>query len=165
MRSTIWFLLFVLVAARGFGAASAETEMEQLRQIGAEVAARKIVREHESGRKKATEEQLASARAVIRKGQERKAREVAPSPNGGFSLTMRDADVATIAKMWQEVFGGIVTAADRIKSKKVSLSASDSSFDDFQKKLEAELRRNGIYFIYRPDGLILDSEPDSYRRK
>ena len=112
-----------------------------------------------------TEEQLAGARSVIRKGQERKAKLAAPGPDGGYSITMRDADMTTIAKMWQEVFGGFVVAADRVSSKKVSISASDSSLDDFQKKLEASLRQSGIYLIYRPDRLILDSEPDSSRYK
>lgn len=123
------------------------------------------MREHESGKKKATEEQLTAARAVIQKAKERRARAAAPGPDGGFSITMNDVDIIAVAKMWQDVFGGVATAADRIKAKKFSISVSDSSLDEFQRKVEAALRQTGVYLIYRPDGMLLDSEPENHRRK
>ena len=73
--------------------------------------------------------------------------------------------MVSVAAMWQKVFGGAVSAAERVKSKRISFSVSDSSLDGFRMKAEAALRQNGIHFIYRPDGLTLDTEPDTYPRK
>jgi hypothetical protein len=158
-------LMFIVLAARVMGASSEGAEMERLRQMRVEIAARRLVREHESGAKKASDEQLAVAREIIHQSEERRAREAAPGPDGGFAIAMKDVDVATVAKMWQEVFGGVVVAAERARSKRVSISESDRSLDTFRGKLEAALRKSGVYLVYRPDRLILDSAPDPHPPK
>lgn len=68
MRPITLILLVCLGTGQSFAAAKAD-EMNLLQQLREEVAARRVVREHESGTKKATDAELASARAVIRQAE------------------------------------------------------------------------------------------------
>lgn len=180
MRHIVFLLLFAL----SLGAAeSEEAARERLRRVGAEVERRRIqreqyeaeqraahlVREHESGAKKATEEQLAAARALLRAVAERKAKEPPPTPANGLpreiQLMAPDADISLLARTWRIYFGGNATITERAKAKGGTVIFSASSPEETRRKFEAALREIGIHVLVRPDGVVFDTEPESSPQK
>jgi hypothetical protein len=141
--------------------------------------ARRVVREHESGVKPAAEGELAAARTVIReaeewraKAEERKVKlatgstaEKATAKAGGFSLTLPDCDMQTVATAWRTLFGGTPTIAERAKSRIVTARLAAASREEMKVKLVDALRQNGIHVIERADGVIFDTEPENPGRK
>jgi hypothetical protein len=123
-----------------------------------EANARRVIREHESGAKKATEAQLAAARAVIRGIEDRRG---PMKPDASASVVMPDADMQTVAKAWQQLFADEVAISDRAKTRTVSFKVSATSRDELRSKVVSALRENGIYVITRPNGIVLDTEPEA----
>jgi hypothetical protein len=163
-------LVLCVMACRG---AEPETDNQRLQRVKAEVERRKllreqevtalenafkVVREHESGTNKATDEQLAAAREMIRKAD---AKRQPLGPNEPASLSMPDADMTTVVTAWRALFGGTVTVADRAKAKVVSVKIPASPRDELRKKFLAALRESGVFVFERPDGVVLDIEPES----
>ena len=141
----------------------AEVERRRIlrEQAAAEENARRVLREHESGAKKATDEQLAAARAVIRTADERKAKDGPSKKSEGVQVSLVDADMDTLAKTWRVLFGGTAVITDRAKSRGVAGKLSAPSLEELRKKMVSALRDSGIYVIERPDGVVFDTQPES----
>jgi len=164
MRTIVLVLLAVLLANHRLPAATPQEEAERLRVVAEEVAARRLIREHDSGRKKATDAQLAAARALILKNKETRVRAAAPGPDGGFALNLKDADMATVAQRWGDVLGYPLGVAARLKAKRVSLSVTDASVEVFLNKLEMALKQQGVHLVFDAAAATLDAEPPGPRR-
>jgi len=130
----------------------------------AEENARRIVREHESGARKASEEELAAARALIRQADELRAKGK-PNATGGIQLSVPDGDMKTTATVCRQLFGREVAVSDRAKSKSITIKFSAASLDEARVKLETTLRENGIFVIHRSEGILLDTEPADKQSK
>src|SRR5262245_37114213 len=120
----IELLFSILFVTSSVAAATPEEERAQLREVAAEVAARRVVREHESGKRKVADTELAAARLLILKASEKRARAVAAGPNESFLVDLKAADMATVTKIWKGVFGFDVVIADGVKDKEITLSVS-----------------------------------------
>jgi hypothetical protein len=128
----------------------------------AEVEARRLVREHESGQTTATEAQLAEARSLIRAADARLATKAPGRAAGGEELVrlkLPKADMATVASIWRMLFGGEVTVGERVKYRVVTMEFPATTRNEVRSKLVAGLRDHGIAVIERADGVLFDSEP------
>ena len=141
---------------------AAEVQRRRARREEAEAAARRVVRDHESGSKPATEAQLAEARNVIRAADDRLAKPAAGKSAGGeelVQLKLPQADMATVASAWRLLIGGEVTIGERVKSRTVTLQLPATPRSEVRSKFVAGLQQNGISVIARADGVLFDSEP------
>jgi hypothetical protein len=171
MRYVVLILLFALPATLAADTQAEAAAKERLQRVSAEVARRKamraaqenatrVVREHESGAKKATEEQLAAARAVLRDLAEQGSKGPKVS-----EVSLPGAEMQTVARAWSVIFNETVVVSDRAKSKLVDVRVSDPSPEEFRKKFVAALRANGIYVVKNGEVTLLDTQPEEQPEK
>jgi hypothetical protein len=145
---------------------AAEVQRRRLAREEAEAADRKLIRDHESGAKPATEAQLAEARARIRASDERRAKELPlPTAKGEASVRAQlvEADMATVAGLWRSMFGGEVTIAERAKSRIISMEIQATPRDDLRNRFVAGLRERGIFVSEQAGRVVFDVEPRPQR--
>lgn len=152
-------------------AASAANERARLDSIAAEVKRRRALREaalldasrlvekHDSGKKPATAAELEAAREVIRPADSRKANQKISGATDIADLSLPHADMSTVAKAWEFLFKERVTVAERVATKAVTISIGKLPLPELREKFEAELHRQGVYLVVRPEGKFFDSEP------
>jgi hypothetical protein len=144
---------------------AADSELEALREMRREIDARRIVREHMTGNRKVSAAELAAAEAVIRRGDEGRARQVAADPDGGFKLVLDRASIGRVGEVLKKIFSTDVTAHPDLDKASISFAVSDQTLDGFRLKIKNELGRNGIFFNYQPDRLILQPRPPETSKK
>lgn len=145
---------------------AAEVQRRRILREEAEAADRKLLRDHESGAKTASEAQLAEARARIRAIEERRAKgPPLPTAKGEASVRAQlvQADMATVAAMWRSMFGGEVMIADRVKSRIISMEIPDTPRHELRGRFVAGLRERGILVIENADRVVFDLEPPPQR--
>ena len=151
------------------------TEQERLDRVAAEVQRRRklleaavldasgLVQGPDSGKKSATAGELTAAREITRSAEERKTNPKTSGVPEGASLSLPGADMSTVAKAWEILFKERVTVAERVATKTVNISLGKLPLPELREKLEAELRRQGVHLVDRPDGKFFDSEPSAAR--
>jgi hypothetical protein len=141
---------------------AAEVQRRRLLREEAEAADRKLIRDHESGAKPASEAQLAEARARIRAADERRAKG-SPPPTAKGEASVRaqlvQADMGTVAAMWRSLFGQEATIAERVKSRIVSMEIPSTPRDEIRSKFVAGLRERGIFVVEKAGRVVFDLEP------
>jgi hypothetical protein len=141
---------------------AAEVQRRRLLREEAEAAGRKLIRDHESGVKPASEAQLAEARARIRAADERRAKG-SPPPTAKGEASVRaqlvQADMATVAGLWRSMFGQEVTIAERVKSRIISMEIQATPREEIRSKFVAGLRERGIFVLEKADRVVFDLEP------
>jgi hypothetical protein len=158
------YLILILLLAASMPAAESDDRAtkERLEKVAAEVARRKAIREaqeliraHEAGEKKATEEQLAAARALL------SSPGAAPSKQSKeYAASLPDAPTQIVAQSWKALFGEELVVGDRAKTRGVNFKIADASLDGLKRKFEAALRVDGLVIVKDGSTLVLEVAPN-----
>jgi hypothetical protein len=152
-----------LIALFAFGQlsllASTAESGSMLELVTAEVAARRLIRDHENGVRRANESELATARAVVRRGEERRAREVASAADGSFKIEWVNATIDVVAHACHGIFGGDFIISNKLQLKKVSIKVASPELDTFRADVRSALAKQGVFFRLTPTAIIMEASP------
>ncbi len=146
---------------------SAAAERARLNAIADLVGALRVLRSHLNGTKPATDTELATARATLKRlGAKEPTPESAalksPSSSPAFArIKAPEVDLNSVAAMFKIFFKTEVTVSDRLREKVrvVNVILDAESAEDLDRKFRAALAAHGIHVIDQPDGKLLDTEP------
>jgi len=126
-------------------AESRSTDAERLQRVGEIAAARRVLREHDSGKNPATPADLDAARATLRRAGLSEQPPAGPkSAPRRAAVTLVDANMETVAALCAAKFGGQVTVSESLARRTVTLRLSAPTDADLLPLLRAELLRQGI---------------------
>lgn len=88
------------------------------------------------------------------------AAEAAPPARTKSGTSFQNADLARVARAWERLVGGTVTVEERARSRRVTLTISAPTAEEFRKAFVAALRENGIVVVERDGGVAFELPPE-----
>jgi len=144
------------------GAEARSPDDERLQRAAEITAARRVLREHDSGKKPASPADLEAARATLRRAGLSDQAPYAPKSSAQrASVALADANMETVAALCAAKFGGPVTFSEKLARRTVTLRLSAPTDADLRPLLRAELLRQGIALLDAPGGKVLQPAPSA----